>query len=83
MASEMLAWHGPPDKPPVTPEEGPCSNTEDVMAEPSKQEIEARAYQLWEQAGKPVGREKEFWSLAEQELRNEDKSSPVRTPDTL
>ena len=57
--------------------------TEEVMAEPSKEEIEARAYQLWEQAGKPVGREKEFWRLAEQELRNEDKSSPVRTPDTL
>ena len=53
------------------------------MPEPSKEEIEARAYQLWEQAGRPVGREKEFWNLAEQELRNEDKSSPTRTPDTL
>ena len=53
------------------------------MPEPSKEEIEARAYQLWEQAGRPVGREKEFWNLAEQELRNEDKSSPTRTPNTL
>jgi Protein of unknown function (DUF2934) len=53
------------------------------MPEASKEEIEARAYQLWEQAGRPVGREKEFWNLAEQELRNEDKSSPTRTPDTL
>jgi hypothetical protein len=33
--------------------------------------------------GRPVGRETEFWHLAEQELRNEDKSSPTRTPDTL
>ena len=56
---------------------------ENVVAEPSKQEIGARAYQLWEQAGRPDGREAEFWQLAEQELRNEDKGSPTRTPDTL
>jgi hypothetical protein len=56
---------------------------ENVVAEPSKQEIDARAYQLWEQAGRPEGRESEFWHLAEQELRNEDKGSPTRTPDTL
>ncbi|TMJ82101.1 MAG: DUF2934 domain-containing protein, partial [Alphaproteobacteria bacterium] len=43
----------------------------------------SRAHQLWEQAGKPEGREDEFWRLAEQELLNEDKSSPVRTPDNL
>ncbi len=53
------------------------------MPEPSKLEIEARAYQLWEQAGRPVGREADFWHLAEQELRKENKSSPTRTPDTL
>ncbi|MDE5453604.1 DUF2934 domain-containing protein [Bradyrhizobium sp. CSA112] len=28
------------------------------MPETSKEEIEARAYQLWEQAGRPVGPEK-------------------------
>ena len=50
------------------------------MPEPNKQEIEARAYKLWEQAGRPEDREAEFWQLAEQELRNEDKSSPTRTP---
>ena len=53
------------------------------MPEPNKQEIEARAYKLWEQADRPEDREAEFWQLAEQELRNEDKSSPTRTPDTL
>jgi len=53
------------------------------MPEPTKQEIEARAYKLWEQAGRPEDREAEFWQLAEQELRNEDRSSPTRTPDTL
>ena len=53
------------------------------MPEPNKQEIKARAYKLWEQAGRPEDREAEFWQLAEQELRNEDRSSPTRTPDTL
>ena len=53
------------------------------MAQPSEEEIRKRAHQLWEQNGKPEGREDEFWHLAEQELRNEDKSSPLRTSDTL
>jgi hypothetical protein len=29
------------------------------------------------------GRDEAFWHLAEQELLNEDKSSPQRTPDNL
>ena len=53
------------------------------MAYPTDEQIRSRAHQLWEQAGKPEGREDEFWRLAEQELLNEDKSSPVRTPDNL
>jgi len=53
------------------------------MAEPSDEEIRIRAHQLWEQAGRPDVREREFWQLAEQELRNADESSPVRTPDNL
>ena len=47
------------------------------------EQIRTRAHQLWEQAGSPEGREQEFWHLAEQELQNEDKSSPLRTPDNL
>ncbi|WP_083519511.1 DUF2934 domain-containing protein [Bradyrhizobium jicamae] len=53
------------------------------MSEPTEKEINNRAYQIWERSGRPEGKEDEFWRLAEQELRNEDKSSPVRTPDTL
>jgi hypothetical protein len=53
------------------------------MTDPSHQQIRARAHQLWEQAGKPQDRDDEFWHAAEQELRNADKSSPLRTPDTL
>jgi Protein of unknown function (DUF2934) len=54
---------------------------ETSMAKPSDKEI--RAYKLWEQKGQPEGRDEEFWRLAEQELLNEDNSSPLRRPDTL
>jgi hypothetical protein len=68
-----------------SPKAGPCflAEEENVMANPTEKEIKKRAYELWEEAGKPEGREDEFWQLAEQELRNEDKSSPTRTPDNL
>ena len=53
------------------------------MAEPTEIEIKARAYKIWQRMGCPQGKEDECWSLAEQELRNQDKSNPTRTPDTL
>ncbi|MBB4366795.1 hypothetical protein GGD65_007869 [Bradyrhizobium sp. CIR18] len=53
------------------------------MAEPNEDEIRTYAHQLWEKAGRPEGRDKEFWELAQQELRNQNTSSPVRTPDNL
>jgi hypothetical protein len=82
--SPKLAQHGPAVKPPPHMKGGAVlQRRRNAVAEPSKQEIEARAYKLWEQAGRPKDREAEFWHLAEQELRNEDKDSPTRTPDTL
>lgn len=39
------------------------------MAFPTDEQIRIRAHQLWEQAGKPDGREQEFWHQAETELR--------------
>lgn len=54
-----------------------------AMTQPTEQEIKKRAYEIWERHGRPKGKEDEFWQQAEQELRNEDKSSPIRTPDTL
>ncbi|WP_409411053.1 DUF2934 domain-containing protein [Bradyrhizobium jicamae] len=30
---------------------------------------------FWEKAGKPEGRDEEFWHLAEQELLNEDRGA--------
>jgi hypothetical protein len=50
---------------------------------PTDKEIAARAYRLWEENGRPEGKEEEFWHAAEQQLLNEDKSNPMRTPDTL
>lgn len=53
------------------------------MEDPRKINVVRRAYELWEQAGKPEGRDQEFYHLAEQELRDAGKSSPLRTPDNL
>jgi hypothetical protein len=38
------------------------------VAKPSGIEIVRRAYELWEQAGKPNGRDQEFYLQAEREL---------------
>ncbi len=35
---------------------------------PSQETIARRAYELWEQAGRPDGRDQEFWLCAEAEL---------------
>jgi len=35
---------------------------------PTHEEIALRAYQIWEQEGRPPGRDHEHWKLAEQEL---------------
>ncbi|ABE64766.1 hypothetical protein Nham_4121 (plasmid) [Nitrobacter hamburgensis X14] len=53
-----------------------------MTAKPSEEEIRQRAKQLWEEHGKPEGRDEEFWHTAERELqgvqdRGEDmKGSP-------
>lgn len=39
--------------------------------------IALRAYQLWESAGRPGGRDQEFWLLAEAELAAEARQSPA------
>ena len=59
------------------------SNQEHLMAEPKHIDVVRRAFHLWQQAGQPEGKDEEFYLRALQELRNEDKSSPVRTRDNL
>jgi hypothetical protein len=39
------------------------------MAYPTDEQIRIRAHELWEQAGKPEGRDNEFWHLAERDLQ--------------
>jgi hypothetical protein len=39
------------------------------MEKPTEEQIRSRAFELWEQAGKPDGRAEEFWHLAERDLR--------------
>jgi len=38
--------------------------------EPAEQEIQRAAYLLWEQAGRPAGRDLEFWLGAQERLRH-------------
>jgi hypothetical protein len=53
-----------------------------MMERPSEDDIRARARELWEQAGKPEGRDEEFWHRAEKELKERTDPS-FRTPDNL
>lgn len=38
------------------------------MTEDREEQIRRRAHELWEQAGRPEGRETEFWLRAENEI---------------
>jgi hypothetical protein len=54
------------------------------MENPTREQVIHRAYQLWEQAGKPDGRDEEFYHQAEKELREADQQpATLRTPDNL
>ncbi|MBC8129572.1 MAG: DUF2934 domain-containing protein [Rhizobiaceae bacterium] len=37
-------------------------------------EVRDRAYFLWEEAGRPAGREHEFWAQASREIEGDDAS---------
>jgi hypothetical protein len=39
------------------------------MTKPTDEQIRLRAYRLWEEAGRPEGREEEFWHQAERDLQ--------------
>jgi hypothetical protein len=50
------------------------------MAKPALMDVVRRAYELWEQAGKPEGRDQEFYLEAERELQEAlNKNAPRRT----
>ena len=48
-----------------------------------RKSIAARAYQLWEQAGKPAGRDEEFWLRAEAELTKAPAALPAFAPSVI
>ena len=49
----------------------------------SQKDIETRAYQLWEDAGQPNGRDQEFYLEAERQLQEERIRHELKTPDNL
>jgi hypothetical protein len=52
-----------------------------AIAKPTERRIRRRAEELWEQAGRPTGRDLEFWLKAEQEFRKaEDIANKYDSP---
>lgn len=47
---------------------------------PSRDQIEARAYEIYVEQGRQDGHDQEHWLLAEQELNGTPKSEPERDP---
>jgi hypothetical protein len=45
------------------------------MRKPTEEQIRIRAHELWEQAGKPEGKNDDFWLLAERDLREKPEHS--------
>ncbi|MDB5607685.1 MAG: hypothetical protein JWP25_4585 [Bradyrhizobium sp.] len=53
------------------------------METPSRKQVIHRAYELWEQAGKPAGRDQEFYHQAERELQEKDQDGLGAEPTIL
>ena len=53
------------------------------MANRDQNDIERRAYQLWQEAGQPEGRDQEFYLEAERQLREALVQHELKTPDNL
>jgi hypothetical protein len=66
---DPVAPHGPAASPHLT--SGTVHPAYMPAREPTQDEIERRAYERWEQAGRPHGWDKEFYRMAERELRHQ------------
>jgi hypothetical protein len=53
------------------------------MTSPTQKEIECRAYRRWESAGRPEGKDQEFYFEAEWQLKEERVRHELKTPDNL
>ena len=51
------------------------------MTYPTDEQIRERAYQLWEKAGKPEGKEDHFWLEADRQLNQERIQNEVKPPE--
>jgi hypothetical protein len=57
------------------------ANVKEVeMQRPAEMDIVRRAYELWEQAGKPDGRDQEFYHQAERELQKANEQAVPEQP---
>jgi hypothetical protein len=50
------------------------------MQRPPEMDIVRRAYELWERAGKPDGRDQEFYHQAERELQEANEQAVREQP---
>jgi hypothetical protein len=53
------------------------------MSGPTDDQIRTRAHQLWELAGKPEGRDDDFWHEAERELNEGAANNPDEKSQTI
>ena len=47
-----------------------------AMVKPDEEKIRKRAREIWEENGRPAGRDEEFWFQAERELKEAEKEIP-------
>ena len=53
------------------------------VAQERAYEIRQRAYQIWEREGRPMGRDREHWLMAERELAYEQGKPVLTEPQSL
>lgn len=53
------------------------------MPKPTDDQIKTRAHQLWELAGRPEGRDDEFWHEAERELSGDGAINSEESAETF
>jgi hypothetical protein len=58
----------------------PTARTGVGVSKPTQQQIERRAYELWQQAGFPLGKDEELAHQAERELLGGEKPDPSQMP---
>ncbi|WP_129793836.1 DUF2934 domain-containing protein [Sphingosinicella sp. CPCC 101087] len=49
------------------------------MSDDREQRVKQRAYEIWEQSGRPSGRHDDHWDQAQRELEEEDQGRSAKT----